>query len=119
MRRIGPPAPTGVHGDEYDLSVPLNGTPSVDWRRAFHASETWTEPCHPSRVTVKDRALTFSSEEAHVPLWIQLIDQWIAGANQACAERPTSAARREVEQIEDERERQRRMREAVERFKNL
>jgi hypothetical protein len=119
LKRIGPPVPTGVRGDEYDLSVPLNGTPSVDWRRAFHASEKSTELCHPTRVTVKDRALTFTSEDAHVQMWIQLIDEWIAGANQTCAERPTSAARREGEQSEDERERQRRIREAVERFKNL
>jgi len=119
IKRIGPPTPKGVRGGEYDLNVPLSATPSADWRRTFHASENWKEPCHPSRVTVKDRALMFTSEESHVRLWIQLIDEWIAGANQACAERPESAARQQGEENEDERERQRQLREATERYKDL
>ena len=119
IKRIGPPTPTDVRGDDYDLSVPLNATPCAAWRRAFHAPENWTEPCHPSRVTVKDGALMFTSEESHVRLWIQLIDEWIAAANDACAERPGSAARRQVDRSDDARERERRLREAAERYKNL
>jgi len=119
IKRIGPPTPVALRGDEYDLSVPLSGTPSVDWRRAFHDSENWKEPCHPSRVTVKDRALTFTSEEGHVRQWIQLIDEWIAVANQACAEQPESLTRRQAKRGEDELEHQRRLREATERYKNL
>lgn len=119
IKRIGPPTPIGVRGTEYDLSVPLNAMPSPDWRRAFQAPENFKEPCHPSRVTVKDRALMFTSEESDVRLWIQLIDEWIAAANQACADRPESATRREIAQTEDERERQRRLQEATERYKNL
>lgn len=119
IKRIGPPTPTGLRGGEYDLTVPLSGTPSADWRRAFHAPENWKEPCHPSRVTVKDRALTFSSEESNVRLWIQLIDEWIAGANGACAGRPESEAKREIDGNDDERERARRLQEAAERYKDL
>lgn len=119
MKRIGPPTPSGVRGEEYDLSVPLSATPSPDWRRAFQAPENWKEPCHPSRVTVKDRALMFTSEESHVRLWIQQIDEWIAEANQRCAERPESATKREVAQREDDLERHRRLQEATERYKSL
>ena len=119
MKRIGPPTPSGVRGEEYDLSVPLSATPSPGWRRAFQAPENWKEPCHPSRVTVKDRALMFTSEESHVRLWVQPIDEWIAEANQRCAEHPESATKREVAQREDERERQRRLEAATERYKNL
>ena len=119
MKRIGPPVPRAVRGGEYDLTVPLSATPSVNWRRAFQAPENWKEPCHPSRVTVKDRSLMFTSEESHVRLWIQQIDQWIAEANQRCAERPESETKREVEQGEDARETQRRLQEATERYKNL
>ena len=119
MKRIGPPTPTAVRGGDYDLTVPLSATPSTDWRRAFHAAENCKDPCHPSRVTVRDKALMFTSDESHVRLWMQQIDEWIAAANAACAERPESAARRQIEAGEDERERQRRLQEATERYKNL
>jgi hypothetical protein len=119
IKRIGPPTPIDVRGGDYDLTVPLSATPCADWRRAFHAPENWTEPCHPSRVTVKDRALMFTSEESHVRLWIQLIDQWIAAANDACADRPGFVARQQVDRSDDARERERRLREATERYKDL
>src|SRR5437773_11461483 len=119
IKRTGPPTPIGVREGEYDLTVPLSATPSVDWRRAFQAPENWKEPCHPSRVTVKDRALTFTSEEAHVRLWIHLIDGWIAEANQRCADRPASVTKREGEESEGERERRRRLQVATERYKDL
>ena len=120
IKRMGPPTPTNLRSGEYDLSVPLSARPSPSWRRAFHTPDRWTEPCHPSRVTVKDAALMFTSEESHVRLWIQLIDEWIAAANDACVEHADSGARREVDQEnDDEIARSRRLREAAERFKDL
>jgi hypothetical protein len=119
IKRIGPPTPKAVRGDDYDLTVPLSGTPSADWRRTFHEAENWKEPCHPSRVTVKDKALMFTSEESHVRLWIQLIDEWIGVANAACVARPESAARRQSAQLEDKRDERRRLEEAAERYKDL
>ncbi len=83
--RTGPPVPIAVRGAEYDLSVTLNATPSPTWRRLFQAPEEWKEPCHPSRITVKQRMLIFTSEEARVRLWMEQIDQWMAAANQKCA----------------------------------
>ena len=120
IKRMGPPTPTNVRRGEYDLSVLLSARPSQSWRRAFHTPDRWTEPCHPSRVTVKDAALMFTSEEAHVRLWIELIDEWIAAANDACTECAASEARRLVDQENaDEIDRSRQLREATERFKDL
>ena len=119
IKRIGPPTPTGVRGGEYDLSVPLSGLPGPRWRRAFHAPENWKEPCHPSRVTVKDRALMFTSEDSFVRMWIQLIDEWIAAANDACAGKAAVVTRQEVDRNGDEREHERQLREATERYKDL
>jgi hypothetical protein len=44
IKRIGPPTPINGRGSEYDLSVPLNATPSQLWRRAFQAPDDWKEP---------------------------------------------------------------------------
>jgi hypothetical protein len=82
IKRIGPPTPINGRGSEYDLSVPLNATPSQLWRRAFQAPDHWKDPFHPSRITIKDRALLFTSEDCRVQLWMALIDKWIASANE-------------------------------------
>jgi hypothetical protein len=95
IKRTGPPIPIAVRGSVYELSVALNATPSPAWRRLFQAPDDWTEPCHPSRITVKHRGLIFSSEEARVPLWISQIDKWIAAANQKYAQMTGSVAPRE------------------------
>jgi hypothetical protein len=116
IKRIGPPIPIVVRGAEYDLSVALNVTPSPAWRRAFHAPEEWKEPCHPSRITVKDRTLIFTSEEALVPLWIEQIDRWIAAANQKQKDVVTTAATQEVASGEDQR---RKLQEVTDRLKDL
>jgi hypothetical protein len=114
IKRIGPPIPIVVRGSEYELSVALNATPSPAWRRTFQAPDDWKEPCHPSRITVRNRALTFTSEEALVPLWIEQIDKWIAAANQKCSEVATPA--REEAAGGDDR---RRLQEATDRLKDL
>ena len=119
IKRIGPPTPIDVRGAEYDLSVPLNATPSAEWRRAFQAPDEWKDPCHPSRIKVKDRALMFTSEERQVGLWIELIDQWITAANRKCADLPESLTRQQAVEDEQAQERLHRLREATERFKDL
>ena len=116
IKRIGPPVPIVARGAEYDLSVALNATPSQAWRRAFHAPEEWKEPYHPSRITVKDRALIFTSEEALVPLWIEQIDRWITAANQKHSEMVSSLETREVSDGDDSR---RKLLEVTDRLKDL
>lgn len=119
IKRVGPPVPIDVRGTEYDLSVPLSATPSAEWRRAFQTPDEWKDPCHPSRIKVKDRSLIFTSEETQVGLWIQLIDTWIAAANGKCADLPASLTRRQAVQDEQAQERLRRIQEATERFRDL
>jgi len=115
IKRTGPPIPIAVRGSVYELSVALNATPSPAWRRLFQAPDEWTEPCHPSRITVKHRELIFSSEEARVPVWINQIDKWIAAANQKHAEMTGSVAPRE----DSGDEREQRLREVTDRLKGL
>jgi len=91
IARTGPPIPIAVRGSEYELTVALNATPSPEWRRAFEAPDEWSEPCHPSRITVKNRTLIFKSEEARVRKWMEQIDKWIAAANRERAAVATSA----------------------------
>lgn len=116
IKRIGPPVPIVVRGSEYDLSVELNAMPSPAWRRAFHAPDEWKEPCHPSRITVKNHVLIFTSEEALVPLWIEQIDKWIAAANQKHSDVTRSAVTPEVADGDDRR---RRLQEVADRLKDL
>ena len=116
IKRTGPPIPIAMRGSAYELSVALNATPSPAWRRAFEAPEEWTEPCHPSRIMVKQRMLIFTSEEARVPLWMEQIDKWIAAANQKCADMAGSVATREGGAGDDRRER---LWEVTDRLKDL
>jgi hypothetical protein len=114
--RIGPPIPIAVRGSEYQLSVTLNATPSPEWRRAFQAPDEWTEPCHPSRITVKHRALIFTSEEARIRVWMEQIDKWIAAANQ---KRADTAASVTAPAGSDEGDQQQRIQEMTDRLKDL
>ena len=115
IKRIGPPVPIAVRGPEYDLSVALNATPSPAWRRAFEAPDDWKEPHHPSRITVRNRALTFTSEEPLIPQWIEQIDKWIAAANQKLSDATAPEASAGVAGGDDRQ----RLQEAAERLKDL
>ena len=100
IKRIGPPTAINVRGSEYDLSVPLNATPSRAWRQTFQAPHDWKEPFHPSRITMTYRALHFTSEDCRVHLWVALIDKWIASANELYAQATGSPARLEATEPE-------------------
>jgi len=115
IKRTGPPIPIAARGSVYELSVTLNAMPSPAWRRLFQAPDKWTEPYHPSRITVKHRELIFLSEEARVPVWIKQIDKWIAAANQKQAEMTKPVAPRE----DSGHEREQTLREVADRLKGL
>jgi hypothetical protein len=68
---------------------------------------------------VKDRTLTFTSDQPQVSLWIQLIDEWIDAANRTCADLQDSATRRQAAQDEQERDRLSQLRAATEGLKTL
>jgi hypothetical protein len=93
IRRIGPATPISRRGSGIDLSVPLNAMPTRAWWRTFQDPDEWQEPCHPSRITMKYRALIFTCEEWRIPLWITEIDKWITLANQRHGEYAQSRVR--------------------------
>jgi hypothetical protein len=86
----------------------------------FREAEEWTSVCHPEEVTIADheRLLMFESEEAHIPAWIQCIDEWIATANGAVVRYEEELEQRAAHDAEA-RERLRRIEAATEKFKNL
>jgi hypothetical protein len=116
IMRTGPPIPISVRGSEYELSVPLNATPSPEWRRVFQAPDEWSEPCHPSRITVKNRVLIFTSEEVRVRVWMEQIDKWITAANRKRADMARSVTTREGGNEDDQRQR---IQEMTDRLKDL
>jgi hypothetical protein len=116
IMRTGPPIPIAVRGSEYELSVTLNATPSLEWRRVFQAPDEWSEPCHPSRITVKQRMLIFTSEEARIRVWMEQIDKWIAAANRKRADVATSVTTREGGDGDEGRQR---LQEMTDRLKDL
>ncbi len=116
IMRIGPPVPIAVRGSEYQLSVTLNATPSHEWRRLFQAPDEWSEPCHPSRITVKNRALIFTSEEARIRVWMEQIDKWIVAANRKRADMATAVTTRPGGDGDDQLQR---IQEMTDRLKDL
>ena len=117
IRRTGPPTPTDVRGDVYDVSVPLSAIPSYAWRRTFEAPAEWQDPWHPSRIRVKGHTLHFTSDEMRLGQWIEWIDRWIDAANKQLGDAPNHSGGRESVQDDQAQERLRRLQEATERFK--
>ena len=116
IMRTGPPIPIAVRGSEYELNVTLNATPSPEWRRVFQAPDEWSEPCHPSRITVKGQTMIFTSEEARVKVWMEQIDKWIAAANRKRADMAASVTARAGGDGDDQRQK---IQEMTDRLKDL
>jgi hypothetical protein len=99
--------------------IPLTAPTFAAWQEAFQSGSDATSDVRASGVQFERAALTFRSDEAHVPEWIEAIDRWIAGANQVLAARAdglhTEAARAQAETDA----RRRRASDANEKFKNL
>jgi hypothetical protein len=116
IMRTGPPIPIAVRGSQYELSVTLNAPPSPEWRRVFQAPDEWSEPCHPSRITVKGQTMIFTSEEARVKVWMEQIDKWIAAANRKRADMAASVTARAGGDGDDQRQK---IQEMTDRLKDL
>ncbi len=72
-----------------------------------------------SRVQFEHAGLTFRSDEANVPQWIQSIDGWIAHANQVQGDL-ASGRRNEATRAKEQTDaRRQRASDANEKFKNL
>jgi hypothetical protein len=119
IKRIGPPRATDLRGEEFTWSVALNQVPSKEWSRLFAEPKEATAVCHPKRLGMMHQALVFKCEEAYVQTWVQHIDKWIAETNQNVIEQEQTEKRRKAEQLRTEEDKQRRLHQANEKFKNL
>ena len=99
--------------------VPLSAPPSREWQLSFQAAVEFTTVAVPKGVQFESMALTFRSEDDHVPEWIEHIDKWITHANaeQGVLEDGRRGAATRAQQLSDAR--RERARESNEKFKNL
>lgn len=84
VKRAGPPqAVQKLRENLYLVQVPLNETPSADWKRLFYDTQQSPPPDFPPRgVEMLGLSLRFRSEGDKVEGRIALIDKWIERANQ-------------------------------------
>ena len=115
ITRSGPPT---TH-DSVTWRVPLSGPPSREWQLSFQSAGESTALAMPKSVQFEISALTFRSDDDHVPEWIEHIDKWITHANaeQGALEDGRRGAATRAQQVSDAR--RERARESNERFKNL
>ena len=82
VRRAGPPQAVQKIRDNYFLlQVPINESPSADWRRLFYeAQHDAGAEFAPRAVEISGTLLRFKSEPAAVEQKIASIDRWIEKA---------------------------------------
>lgn len=84
IRRAGPPqAFQKVRENLFAVQVPLSEPPSADWKRFFYDLQRDYPPDFPPRaVDVSGAAIRFRSDAESVAQKLELLDRWIARANQ-------------------------------------
>lgn len=84
VKRVGPPqAVQKLRENFYLVQVPINETPSADWKRFFYDTQQAPPADFPPRgVEMLGLSLRFRSEGGQVEGRIALIDKWIERANQ-------------------------------------
>jgi hypothetical protein len=84
VKRTGPPlAVHKLREDFFLVQVPLNETPTADWKRLFYDTQQAPPPDFPPRsVEMIGPTLRFRSSGPQVEQRISLIDKWIERANQ-------------------------------------
>ena len=119
IKRAGPPKATDLKGEEFTWTVPLSLPPSREWSKLFSEPAETTVLCHPKKLGMMHQALVFKCEDANLPVWMQYIDKWIAGANAALVAAEEADKKRKAEQLKQEEEKQRRIQEVNEKYKSL
>mgnify|MGYP001597699807 FL=1 len=119
IKRAGPPKATDLKGEEFTWSVPLSLAPTREWSKVFSEPAETTVLCHPKKLGMMHQALVFKCEDANLPVWMQYIDKWIAGANAALVAAEAQEKKRKAEQLRQEEEKQRRIQEVNEKYKSL
>jgi len=116
IKRTGPPTARDMKGRLVTWTVPLNAMPDKEWRQFFLQTKDTTVTCTPNHVHVYQGMMVFESLEEDVATWITFIDKWTTAANARHAERPASQHRKNADGPGD---RERRLGELNEKFKNL
>ena len=119
IKRAGPPKATDLKGEEFTWSVPLSLAPTREWSKLFSEPAETTVLCQPKKLGMMHQALVFKCEDANLPVWMQYIDKWIAGANAALVAAEAQEKKRKAEQLRQEEEKQRRIQEVNEKYKGL
>ena len=119
IKRAGPPKATDLKGEEFTWSVPLSLAPTREWSKVFSEPAETTVLCHPKKLGMMHQALVFKCEDANLPVWMQYIDKWIAGANAAIMAAEEQEKKRKADQLRQEEEKQRRIQEVNEKYKGL
>ena len=119
IKRAGPPKATDLKGEEFTWTVPLSLAPTREWSKLFSEPAETTVLCHPKKLGMMHQALVFKCEDANLPVWMQYIDKWIAGANAALVAAEAQEKKRKAEQLRQEEEKQRRIQEVNEKYKGL
>jgi hypothetical protein len=115
ITRSGPPT---TH-DSKTWRVPLDAPPSADWQHSFQTADASSAGATPRSVKFERAALTFRASEEEVPAWIELIDTWIARANQAASDVHDRQGRDAARAQEQTDARRQKASDANEKFKNL
>ena len=115
ITRSGPPT---TH-DSRLWRVPLSAPPSQAWQTSFQSQTDAPDVVSARRVQFEHAALTFRSEEAHVPAWIESIDRWIADANRTQAEVADGVRQQAMRAQAQTDARRQRANDSNEKFKNL
>jgi hypothetical protein len=118
IRRLGPPTARDVKGKMITWTLPLSAMPDKEWRRHFMQTRDTTVVCNPASVAMYQAMMVFESTEDDVATWIGFIDKWMAVANQRHAEWEAGQRRLRGDDA-DTRDRNERLRDLNEKFKNL
>ena len=115
ITRSGPPT---TH-DSRLWRVPLSARPSAAWQQSFQSVPDAPGVISPRLVQFEPAALTFRSDDAHVPAWVESIDRWIADANRVQAAVADSVQEQSARARAQTDARRQRADESNEKFKNL
>jgi len=110
-------APITKNGDEWEVT--LSGHPTREWWRFFQKPPETVTLADPSRVNFNGFAMVFRSPEDHVRHWIEMIDKWIASANESCRQGRNEKSQQQMDSDQATDARQDRIRELNERFKDV
>ena len=118
IKRTGPPSARAVKGKVITWTLPLSAMPDKEWRQFFMQTRDTTLVCNPKSVAMYQGMMVFESVEDDIPAWITFIDKWMAAANTRYAEWETAQRPRRGPDTEP-RNREQRLNELNEKFKNL